>query len=394
MATGNTLSGHTKGNMSLSGSATAEDKLIDGSHILSPSITNAYEGIHGNGILLLEDTASSTSSTTARNSPENLPGVVEQQTNTYTVRITGGYCVLDGLLFAFAGGTGSHVDLAMDGTTYHPSGTPTALTAGKEALIVVYVCSDGGAAGNVYWEMGSAVTTGANVYPVTPNAFLNQGSGSLSVKQTFVLAVLRVVYSGSGGTYKISVTESNDKRVFLKPSPIYFTPTTTGAVANTTPVDLHTELDALHGGGSQTGDLTASPMGALWQSYGSQIGSTVAGDSAKDVLYYTGTHAARFTRSVFDRVLTSTATSIDITSADANILVLTPGGTFAVTTSGPFPAGYVIEIKNTHGSNTGTFALTNSTTSAIGDTADADGGYARFVCTVSHASNPTFVRLL
>jgi hypothetical protein len=282
----------------------------------------------------------------------------------------------------------------MDGTTYHPSGTPTALTAGKEALIVVYVCSDGGAAGNVYWEMGSAVTTGANVYPVTPNAFLNQGSGSLSVKQTFVLAVLRVVYSGSGGTYKISVTESNDKRVFLKPSPIYFTPTTTGAVANTTPVDLHTELDALHGGGSQTGDLTASPMGALWQSYGSQIGSTVAGDSAKDVLYYTGTHAARFTRSVFDRVLTSTATSIDITSADANILVLTPGGTFAVTTSGPFPAGYVIEIKNTHGSNTGTFALTNSTTSAIGDTADADGGYARFVCTVSHASNPTFVRLL
>ena len=120
---------------------------------------------------------------------------------------------------------------------------------------------------------------------------------------------------------------------------------------------------------------------------------TVAGDNTKDVLYYSATHAARFTRSVFDRVLTSTATSIDLTSADANVLVLTPGGTFTITTSGPFPAGYIIEIKNTNGSNTGTFALTNSTTSAIGDTADADGGYGRFVCTVSHATNPTFVRL-
>ena len=55
---GNPLSGHTNANMTLSGSASAADKLIDGSHILSPSITNLYEGVHGNGILLLQDTAS------------------------------------------------------------------------------------------------------------------------------------------------------------------------------------------------------------------------------------------------------------------------------------------------------------------------------------------------
>ena len=224
-------------------------------------------------------------------------------------------------------------------------------------------------------------------------AFLNFPSGSLTVKQSVVLAVLRVVYA-SGGSYDISVSESNDKRVFLKPSPVYFTPVTTGAVGATTAVDSHTDLDNLHGGGTQAGGFAASALGGLWQSFGGQISSTVAGDNAKDVLYYSGTHAARYTRSVFDRVLTSTATSIDITSTDANILYLTPGGTFAVTTSGPFPAGYVIEIKNTHGSYTGTFALTNSTTAAIGDTADADGGYGRFVCTVSHASDPTFVRLL
>jgi len=386
---GNPLSGHTNANMTLSGSASAADKLIDGSHILSPSITNLYEGVHGNGILLLQDTASGDSN---RSVPEDLPGVVEQQTNAYTVRITGGHCVIDGVIYTFANGPGSFVDMSLtnsDGKT----GSPATLSSGQEALCVVYVASDGsGASKNVFWEMGTPVTTASNTYPSAPVSFLNAPNASLTVKQSVVLAVLRVVYA-SGGDYNISVSESNDKRVFLRPSPIYFTPVTSGAVGATTAVDSHAELDALHTGAAQTADFAASTLGGMWQSFGDQIGSTTAGDNDKDVLYYSATHAARFTRSVFDRVLTSTATSIDLTAADANILVLNPGGSFAVTTSGCFPAGYVIEIKNTHGSNTGTFALTNSTTSAIGDTADADGGYARFVCTVSHASNPTFVRL-
>jgi len=386
---GNPLSGHTNANMTLSGSASAADKLIDGSHILSPSITNLYEGVHGNGILLLQDTASGDSN---RSVPEDLPGVVEQQTNAYTVRITGGHCVIDGVIYTFANGPGSFVDMSLtnsDGKT----GSPATLSSGQEALCVVYVASDGsGASKNVFWEMGTPVTTASNTYPSAPVSFLNAPNASLTVKQSVVLAVLRVVYA-SGGDYNISVSESNDKRVFLRPSPIYFTPVTSGAVGATTAVDSHAELDALHTGAAQAADFAASTLGGMWQSFGDQIGSTTAGDNDKDVLYYSATHAARFTRSVFDRVLTSTATSIDLTAADANILVLNPGGSFAVTTSGCFPAGYVIEIKNTHGSNTGTFALTNSTTSAIGDTADADGGYARFVCTVSHASNPTFVRL-
>jgi hypothetical protein len=101
-------------------------------------------------------------------------------------------------------------------------------------------------------------------------------------------------------------------------------------------------------------------------------------------LYYSGTHAARFTRSVFDRVLTTAATSLTITSADANILILTTrSGTCAITTSGAFPAGYIVEIKNQDTGDTATFA---------GETIAASG-YGRFVCTVSHASTPTFVRL-
>ena len=43
MPTGNPLSGHTQAN-----AAGSVDGLRDGDHILSPSFTNAYEGVHGN----------------------------------------------------------------------------------------------------------------------------------------------------------------------------------------------------------------------------------------------------------------------------------------------------------------------------------------------------------
>ncbi len=388
--TGNPLSGHTAANhaSAMTGSGAFTDSLEDGEHITSPSLTNMLEGVHGNGIMLEEDTAGTAS---IRDNPEDLPGVCEQVTNTYTVRIVGGHAVLDGALYKFAGGPGSSQDVAFTTSSAHKRATYSALSSGQEVLIVVYISSD---TTNqcITWELGTPVTTASNTYPTTPSAFLsNPKSSGLDVKQSVVLAVIRAVYSASGGDLKLSISESNDKRVFVRPTPLYLSPVTSGAVGATTAVDLHTELDAFN---QDTANFTASRFGALWQSFGDQIGSTTAGDNDKDVLYYSGTHAARFTRSVFDRVLTSTATSIDLTSADANILVLTPGGTFTITTSGPFPAGYVIEIKNTHGSNTGTFALTNSTTSAIGDTADADGGYARFVCTVSHATDPTFVRLI
>ena len=388
--TGNPLSGHTAANeTSMSGSGVFTDSLEDGEHITSPSLTNMLEGVHGNGIILEEDTATGDSD---RNTPEDLPGVCEQVSLPYKINIQGGHAILDGVLYKFAGGPGNSQEVEFTTTSQHARASYASgyLSAGEEALIVVYVSSDSASNHCITWEIGTAVTTASNTYPTTPSAFLSDPKSGLAVKQSVVLAVIRVVYSASGGDMNLSITESNDKRIFIRPSPIYFTPVTTGAVTATTPIDLHTELDALH---ADNGDFSASRLGGLWQSFGAQIASTTAGDNGKDVLYYSGTHAARFTRSVFDRVLTSTATSIDLTAADANILVLTPSGTFTITTSGPFPAGYIIEIKNTHGSNTGTFALTNSTTSAIGDTADADGGYARFVCTVSHATDPTFVRL-
>ena len=129
--------------------------------------------------------------------------------------------------------------------------------------------------------------------------------------------------------------------------------------------------------------MSTSRFGAIWESYGTELSSTTAPDNDKSVLYYSGTHAARFTRSIFDRVLTSTATSITLKSTDANILLLTPGGSATLTTSGSFPAGYIIEVRNLHVSNAVVFARA-SNYSVSG------GTLTRFVCTTSHATTPVF----
>ena len=379
--TGNPLSGHTAANQaSMTGSGVFTDSLEDGEHITSPSLTNMLEGVHGNGIILEEDTAAGDSD---RNTPEDLPGICEQVSLPYKINIQGGHAVIDGVLYKFAGGPGNSQEVEFTTTSQHARASYASgyLSAGEEALIVVYVSSDSASNHCITWEIGTAVTTASNTYPTTPSAFLSDPKSGLAVKQSVVLAVIRVVYSASGGDMNLSITESNDKRIFIRPSPIYFTPVTSGAVTATTPIDLHTELDALH---TDNGDFSASRLGGLWQSFGAQIASTTADDDGRDVLYYSGTHADRFTRSVFDRVLTTAATSLTITSADANILILTTrSGTCAITTSGAFPAGYIVEIKNQDTGDTATFA---------GETIAASG-YGRFVCTVSHASTPTFVRL-
>ena len=379
--TGNPLSGHTKKNMTLTthtslSTPTIEDGLFDGEPIISPSITNAYEGIHGNGIILEEDTAKGDGD---RNNPINLAGRVNgvASSSHFRVNVLGGYAVIDGVMFAFAG---SNTDIDLISTSAHKAGSPSALTSGQEALVVIYVNSDNDN-NSIGWEMGSPVTAGTS-YPLAPSSFLNYPLSSLAVKQSIVLATLRCVYESGSGDLNIKVTEINDKRVFIRPSPIYLSPVTSGAVAATDAIESHTALDSLHGA-DETGAMSASRFGAIWESYGTELSSTTAPDNDKSVLYYSGTHAARFTRSIFDRVLTSTATSITLKSTDANILLLTPGGSATLTTSGSFPAGYIIEVRNLHASNAVVFARA-SNYSVSG------GTLTRFVCTTSHATTPVF----
>jgi len=340
---GNPLSGHTKANMTLSGSAQPADGLKDGDHILSPTLTNFLEGIHGNGILLEEDTAYGDGD---RDDPENLPGACNQQTNSYTFRVQGGLAVLDGVLYAFADGPGNSTDIVISASSTSKTGSPTALTSGQEALVVVYLSADDNAK-HVYWEMGTAVTTASNTYPTTPSAFLNT-PGSLTNRNTTVLATLRVVYSASGGDYDVSITEINDKRTILRPSPIYFSPVTSGAVAATTAA---TNPDAFHSG-DEAGSLAGSRVGALWQSYNAD------GDS---LLYYSAKtdSSTRHTHVLGPssvKALTPSSTTT-FTYDESSIFVITPGSAHQFNPSGTFPKGHMVFVSNhaAHGTNGITF---------------------------------------
>lgn len=357
--TGNPLSGHTKANEStMAGTATFTDGLTDGDHIQSPTLTNYLEGLHGNGVLLEEDTAYGA---TNRNVPEDLPGVVEQNTNSDRIRVTGGTAVIDGVPFQFAGGPGSHIDIDLTTTSPNRRATYSALTSGQEALVVVYVStkdSEGGSAvNNVQWEMGTAITTATNAYPTTPSAFLNDPKAATGLAtdstsfQSVVLAVLRVVYSASApGDLKISVTESNDKRVFIRPSPIYLTSVTDGIVGATTAIDSHAEVDALITG--TTGDLAGSRLGALWQSYNAD-GDTILYYSSKDSGGTRHTHVL----GPVGYVTKSPSATTTFTFNEGQVFVLNPSTAMQFNPSGTFPLGHLVYVTNeaAHGTNGVTF---------------------------------------
>ena len=117
---------------------THTDNLADGDFLLSASLTNMLEGVHGNGILLLEDTHTGSS---IRNTPASLSGAVSK-VDAETIRIKGGLAVLDGLVVDFAGGYTSNApatfDVVFDVSTYFS----TALTSGQSCLFAIYVTTD------------------------------------------------------------------------------------------------------------------------------------------------------------------------------------------------------------------------------------------------------------
>ena len=356
---GNPLSGHTKANeSSMAGTAKFTDGLTDGEHIQSPTLTNYLEGIHGNGILLEEDTAYGA---TNKNVPEDLPGVCEQNTNSDRIRVTGGTAIIDGVPYEFANGPGGTLDIDLISTSPNRRASyGSALTTGQEALIVVYVSTkdteSGSAVKNVQWELGTPITTATNAYPITPSAFLSdpKAADGLATNsksfQSVVLAVLRVVYSASAGDLNISVTEINDKRVFIRPTPLYLTSVTSGAVGATTAIDNHAEVDALITG--TTGDLAGSRLGALWQSYNAD-GDTMLYYSSKDSGGTRHTHVL----GPVGYVTSSPSSTTTFTFNEGQVFVLNPSGAIQFNPSGTFPLGHLVYVTNeaAHGTNGVTF---------------------------------------
>ena len=328
MSTNNPISGHTDG---------TNDGLKDGDHILSPSLTNLYEGVHGNGILLPHDTAYGDSD---RNDPPDLPGSISAgaAANQFVVKACD--VILDGVLYAIGGGSDITVTLNLTGTA-EMLGSFTALSSGQECLFVVIATPDG-----LKVSQTTNITTAVGAYPSitgSATAYLKTGSGAGDNRQSVVLGTVRATNAGGStvGTLNIeSLSEFNDKRVFVRPTPLYLSPVRDGTISSTTGINGHTALSQVHTG--QTG--TFGDNGIIWQSFNS------AGES---MLYYSAKAGANRHTHLLG------PTNIDVSSPGSNqtftfdgdrVFVLTPSTTINPNPSGTFPPGHSVFVSVPSGS--------------------------------------------
>lgn len=320
--------------------------LTDGDFIMSPSFTNLYEGVHGNGIIALED---SHSESLHRNTPASLPGAISHDGN-HTITIKGGYAVLDGLLVSFANGYASSApntfNVAL--TQANVQGTASALSSGETALFVVYVCShNDNAVKNIKVQKSSNSAT----LPANPTGFLTDPSGldgslDLDVKQSTVLAVIRATYqSSNGGNLNVDIQEIYDMRTFLRPTPMYLAPMLDGAIGETphatnNRISTHAALDGMHGGSEENGAFAASKFGAIWMGFD---------ENSNNVLYFSGTQdsARRTFKLGPDRLRSVNGNSaLSFKFDGANQFFLTPTGSHNLNPSGVFPPGHSVMVSN------------------------------------------------
>jgi hypothetical protein len=327
---------------------THTDNLQDGGFIFSSSLTNMLEAAHGNGIFMLEDYATGSG---IRNTPASLSGAVSK-VDASTIRIKGGFAVIDGLLVDFAGGYSSNAPADTFNVDLDNSSYGSALTSGQSVIFVVYVTTDNSTGVK---RIGIERSSATSSFPVTPSSFLNEG-GALDVDQTSVLALVKADYASNSTTMDIDIQTIYDVRTFIRPSPIYLGRMSTGAVGATVSdsnrINEHQDLDGMQGGGTENGAFTASDLGALWMS------SDPAGE---DVLFFSGTQGgSRRTHRLGPNKALVSSPSSDLTFEydGYNFFILTPSGAITLTpdtSDSAFPPGHVVYVSNLHSSNAITF---------------------------------------
>ena len=404
--TGNPLSGHTAANYTL-----GVDGLRDGDQILSASFTNILEGVHGNGILMLEGGAVSG---TDRNNHDFLPGAVKKHiSNAHQIVIQGGYAILDGTMYEFADGydtDGTPDDITIDLTSgsANKTGTTNALSDGKECLFTIFVnANDSNNTKHIRFQQSSLVDMGTGVYPSSPNTYLTDDGTSTSVKETIVLATVRAEFEtgtiAGANDLKLRITEINDKRVFLKPSPMFITPLTKGIPKNkdsANSINSHTDLDALH---TEGGDFSNSPFGAIWMSHSTDKvtgGGTRLGDIGDDVLFFASHESdgtAKTLRLAPDRIYTGTPSGVNHFTHDGpNIFIIAPSASGCTlnpdNTSNEFAPGSIVYIRNTNSSSGHPVNFDTIGASALNY--QVQGGQSAIIIRNNSSSNPKWSVLI
>ena len=375
------------GHMAAAGMSSSAEGLKDGDGLSSPSLTNPYEGIHGNGIIRMSDTAVGSA---LRNSiAASTPGFIETASSG-VVTIHGGWCVLDGALYKFAGGPGAtqQITIGATGTANFNGSLPAVPSATSEVFVVVYICSDSGTTARIRYEMGTPVVPSLGT-PLIPSGFLSNPSirNTRSNHQSIVLAVLPYSMTGGAGSVTASLNATpvlHDRRVFIRTSPIYLQHMTKGGLTTGTgfhtasnAIDSHTDLAALYGS-PESGDLTDSEYGAIWQSHTPDSHSMLYYAASKTLGGTKAMHTHRLGPNEVSIVTADTA----FTFAQANIWLMNPNGGSAqatLTPSGTFPPGHVIEIRNISTANSFNAIFNAKTDNASAANINiANGKYARF----------------
>ena len=348
----NPLSGHTTGQV------TASESLEDGKALTSTSLTNLYEGVHGNGIMRIDDGAYDDANRQAIGSGTD--GHVTASSGG-AVTVHGGYAMLGGVMYSFAGGPGATTNYTVGNSTWHLGSLPSVPSTTSDVIVTIYaVANSASGVVNVQHHFGTAVvnTTGT---PLTSSTFLSQPhntGGSPQNHESIVLATLKYTMTGGAAnvTASLNTPTVSDKRCFLRSSPIYLTPLTQGVAgdfAANKAID-HTNQGVLDTMGNFTGTeqgaFAASPFGAIWQSHS---------PDGHARLYYSarnsqgGTPARKTWRLAPNEVKVLTTSSNQTFTFDGpNIWIITTSGNITLNPApGSFPTGYTIEVYHAAGSD-------------------------------------------
>ena len=348
----NPLSGHT------TGQTASSESLKDGAGLTSTSLTNLYEGLHGNGIVRLDDRAYG--DTNRQNTGTNTAGHVAVSSGG-SVTVYGGYAVLGGILYSFANGPNSSKTYTAGDTAWHLGSLPSVPASNSDVIVTVYVVADNNTGvANVKHHFGTPVVTSTGT-PLTSDSFLSQPQGtggSPKNEEATVLAVLRYTMTGGAAnvTASLNTPTVSDKRCLLSNSPMYLTPLTSGATGSYASGDsidhANRSLDTMDGvvSGTESGAFNASPLGAIWQSHS---------PDGHAVLYYSarrdqgGSPARNTWRLAPNEVKTITTGSNQTATFDGpNIWVITTTGNITLTPTNTFPHSHTIRVYHPSGSHT------------------------------------------